>query len=266
MPEKPSHIQSIRKARQDVEGLCKFKRALPVLSPFLRLVGVDVNELKKPLAELDRYREQLEAHTRMLDRFNELFARRGWIVYDGMNTDAATAAIAAAEAGNIDDAEDILVRHYTAEQVAVELRMLAGINAFRPRLRLAELALADYREGRHHACVPVVLAQLDGMVNELGNQGFFSENVNLEAWDSIAAYDGGLNELKSLLFRQRSKTTTESRLTFLTAMASSTGWTSPTIRPSFRRNAGSLSLLQATGHGASSGESKTLLRPHRNRR
>jgi hypothetical protein len=50
---------------------------------------------------------------------------------------------------------------------------------------------------------------LDGMVNELGNLGFFSQNVDLIAWDSIAAQDSGLAELKRLFFKQRSRTTTD---------------------------------------------------------
>ena len=76
-------------------------------------------------------------------------------------------------------------------------------------MRLAKLALVDYREERYHACIPVVLALLDGMVNELGNLGFFSKDVDLTAWDSMAASDSGLNELQQLLFKQRAKTRTE---------------------------------------------------------
>jgi hypothetical protein len=106
-------------------------------------------------------------------------------------------------------AENLLVQHYNADQVAIQLKTLWGIKAFRPRLRLAELALTDYREGRYHASIPVVLALLDGMVNELGNQGFFSQNVDLIAWDSIAAHNRSLAELKRLFFKQRSKTTTD---------------------------------------------------------
>ncbi len=77
-------------------------------------------------------------------------------------------------------------------------------------MRLAELALADYRDRRYHACVPVVLALLDGMVNDLEQHGFFSQAVNLSAWDSFAACSSGLDQLKSVLFRPRKKTTEKS--------------------------------------------------------
>ena len=40
-----------------------------------------------------------------------------------------------------------------------------------PRWHLAQKALIDYREARYHACVPVVLALLDGIVNEAHEKG-----------------------------------------------------------------------------------------------
>jgi hypothetical protein len=73
---------------------------------------------------------------------------------------------------------------------------------------LAQKALTDYCEGRYHACVPVVLALLDGMVSELHEKrrGFFAEEVDLQAWDSIAAHSKGLNVLVSI-FQKGRKTT-----------------------------------------------------------
>lgn len=181
---------------------------MPLLRPFLGLAGVDLSKIDGPLKDMAQLREECDALARMMDRFNELFSARGWIAYDLLNSEAAKAAIAEAEAGNM-EAEEILARHYSADQVAIQLRTLLGLESFRPRMRLAELALIDYREERYHACIPVVLALLDGMGNELGNQGFFSQNVDLAAWDSIAACNSGLNNLKTLLFKPRKKTTEE---------------------------------------------------------
>ncbi|MGV8174391.1 MAG: hypothetical protein ACP5OU_01670 [Methanothrix sp.] len=80
---------------------------------------------------------------------------------------------------------------------------------------MARKALIDYREERYHACIPVVLALLDGMVNEVYQKklnkrcGFFAENVNLLAWDSVAGHSKGLNELARLFRSGRYKTTTD---------------------------------------------------------
>jgi len=208
MPNKPSDIPSFRKVLNELENMSALRAALPVLKPLFSLVGVDSTGIADGLRSLEYAQKEAADLVKTLDRFNELFASRGWIAYDWLNADLAKAAVAAAEGGDMAHAENLLVEHYNPGQVAIQLRTLWGIKAFRPRMRLAELALTDYQEGRYHACIPVVLALLDGMVNELENLGFFSQNVDLIAWDSIAAHDRGLTELKRLLFKQRSKTTT----------------------------------------------------------
>ena len=174
MANKPSDIPSIRKVLDQLEQFSKVKAALPVLKPLLSIAGVDSAALSNSLHSIEDLQKQANQLAHTLDRFNELFAPRGWIAYDLLNTDVAKTAIAAAETGDLVQAENVLVQYYNADQVAVQLNTLWGIKAFRPRLRLAELALADYREGRYHASIPVVLALLDGMVNELANLGFFS--------------------------------------------------------------------------------------------
>ncbi|HEY3444670.1 MAG TPA: hypothetical protein VGK29_28220 [Paludibaculum sp.] len=209
MADKPSEIHSVRKIGKELGQVEQLKKALSVFGPFLRLAGVDLSKIMDPLNDLPKARREFDEFAKVLDRFNDLFAARGWVAYDWLSIEVAKTAIAEAEAGDMDQAEGMLVQHYGADQISLQLRTLMGLASFRPRMRLAELALIDYREGRYHACVPVVLALLDGMVNDLGNLGFFSEHVDLTAWDSIAACDSGINELKTLLFGPRKKTTEE---------------------------------------------------------
>lgn len=90
-----------------------------------------------------------------------------------------------------------------------------GVRAFHSRMELANKALIDYEADRYHACVPVVLALLDGMINEIhGKQkglrrGFSSGEADLEAWDSIAGHSKGLNELKKIFNTGRYSTVAE---------------------------------------------------------
>ena len=84
--------------------------------------------------DMARARSEFEALVKLLDRFNEIFAARGWIAYDWLDTEAAKASIAEAEAGNMDQAEEIPMRHYTADQVAIQLRTLLGLASFQPRM------------------------------------------------------------------------------------------------------------------------------------
>ncbi|HEX8069061.1 MAG TPA: hypothetical protein VF546_03855 [Pyrinomonadaceae bacterium] len=204
-------IPHIKKNLEQVEGVKSLKVAMPFLGPVLKLFGVDVGQMKEALAGTDELERMAEELSSIPDRFNDLFAKRGWIIYDFMNVEVAKAVITKAESGDIDGAEADLVDYYSPETVEWKLRTMLGIKAFHPRMPLAEKALDDYREGRYHACVPVVLALMDGLVNELHEKrrGFFAEEVDLQAWDSIAAHSKGLNALTRIFQTGRYKTTAD---------------------------------------------------------
>src|SRR6266702_1529055 len=178
-------IPSIKKTLDDAKKLKSLKAFMPMLKPLLRLFGVDVNEMQSAFANLDELERQAKELATLPDRFNELFSAQGWIIYDLMNVEVAKAAVTKAESGDVDGAEEDLVAYYAPETVGWLLRMMMGVRPFIARMPLAEKALIDYREERYHACVPVVLALLDGLVNELHEKrrGFFAEGVNLTAWD-----------------------------------------------------------------------------------
>ncbi len=203
-------LPSVKKLLDDIHTLEQFKRALPLLRPVLRLLRVQVEQMEAALAQAEALAGPAHELATLPDRFNEVFASRGWIMYEMMNVEVTRAAVAKATAGDLDGAERDLVDHYDAEQIRHQLIWMGNVKAFRPRLRLAELARVDYVEGRYHACVPVVLALLDGLVNDLGPRGFFAEGVNLEAWDSVAAHSSGLAELAKVLGKPCRKTRSES--------------------------------------------------------
>lgn len=208
-------IPSIKKPLQDLEDLKTIKDTMPLLNPLLKQFGVDTDQIDKELDKIVELETSAEEMASIPDRFNNLFAKRGWIIYDLMNYEVAKEVVKKAEAGDIDGAEKDLVDYYDPEKVKWNLNQMKHVEAFRPRWRLAQKALIDYREERYHACVPVVLALLDGMINELhekgrgSKKGFFAEGVNLEAWDSISAHNKGLEALVNIFRMGRKKTTTE---------------------------------------------------------
>ncbi len=204
-------IPSIKKTLESTRNLASLKHALPTLRPFLRLLGIDVDGIDHALANVDDLTRQVEELARIPDRFNALFASQGWIIYDMMNIEVAKTAIEKVESGDLDGAESVLVDYYNVGTVRWHLMMMKAVAAFRPRIPLAQKALTDYEAERYHACVPVVLALLDGLVNELHakQRGFFADDVDLTAWDSIAAHGQGLNALAGIFKKGRRKTTTE---------------------------------------------------------
>jgi hypothetical protein len=105
-------------------------------------------------------------------------------MYEEMNLQVVKKAIKMADSGDIERADAYLADCYDTDTVQRMLHRIELVEEFRRRLPLAEKALIDYREERYHACVPVVLALIDGMVNELhlkarGERlGFSAKDVN----------------------------------------------------------------------------------------
>jgi hypothetical protein len=206
---------SIKKLVDDAKNFSHVRRAMPILGPVMRLLGVDVDGLNETLSQTTELEREAEEFARVPDEFNEIFADRGWILYDRLNFEVAKAAIQKAKLGDIDSAEADLVAHFNAKTVRFGLMSMQAVTAFRPRMALAQKALVDYGEGRYHACIPVVLALLDGLVNEVHQKargvrrGISADGVDLSAWDSLAAHQKGLNRLLRIVQTGRRKTTTE---------------------------------------------------------
>ena len=211
-PEKPmSQIPQLAELKEQLQNVQSVEKILPLLS----LLGVDTDGMDQQFASLRDLGEQANELALLPDAFNDLLSEKGWIMYDHMNVEVAKSTIKLARQGNIDDAEKHLVDYYTPDIVEWLLRMMWSVKAFHARMPLAEKALQDYKEERYHACVPVVLALLDGMVNEihykrgLPARGFFADGVDLTAWNSLAGHSKGLSVLVRIFQKSRTKTTTD---------------------------------------------------------
>lgn len=210
MEGKPiKNIPSFQKLQKDAENFKAFKKAWPFLRPLFRVLGANTKEIDQALLKVDDLVTQTDKLISIPDEFNSLFSDRGWIMYSLMNVEIATKAIELGKSGTIDEAENLLLEYYTPDRIERELKFMIAVEAFRCRMQLADKALIDFREGRYYSSVLVVLSLLDGMVNDIQQRGFFSQEVDLTAWDSIAAHSNGLQKLVSVLSQSRKKTRTE---------------------------------------------------------
>lgn len=184
---------------------------MPLLGPILNEFGVKTDKIEDALSNIPELDMQTKDIVTIPDRFNNFFAEHGWITYRMMNFDVAKEAVLAAESGNFKGALELILQYYNVETIRFQLKRLNSIIAFRPRMELALKALIDYEEKRYHACVPVILALMDGLVNELhaDRKGISAESTKLEAWDSIAAHSQGLEKLVRITRKGRRKTTNE---------------------------------------------------------
>lgn len=163
-------------------------------------------KLDSVFSDFSKLKEQTEILL-VPDQFNEIFSAHGWIAYESMNFDVMKAAIDFYESEGLVKAEEYLADSYDEETLKWGILRFIGNNDFRKRIRLAELAQEDYLSGRYHACVPLLLSLLDGLVNDVSKHvGFFAGNVDLTAWDCIAAHETGLQTLASILTKGRNKT------------------------------------------------------------
>lgn len=156
--------------------------------------------------EFNKIKKQAEI-LKVPDQFNERFTDLGWIAYESMNMEVMQKVINIHDTVGKDAAENFLADSYDEETLKWGVLRFHGNRDFRKRIRLAELAKEDYIAGRYHACIPLVLSLLDGLVNDVSKHvGFFAENVDLTAWDCIAAHESGLQTLASILTKGRNKT------------------------------------------------------------
>ena len=154
-----------------------------------------------------KFREDLTEISNLIDTFNSTFNSRGWLVYDGLGIRIIRKALELSKAKGIANANDYLVDCYDSVVVEAGIIRLWGIDQFKARLHLIKLAYEDYLCGRYHACIPVLLMMIDGVVADAGNNlGFFSDKSIVTAWDSITGHESGLLAIKSILYASRGKT------------------------------------------------------------
>jgi hypothetical protein len=200
-----------RKALDEADGLIGLAKIAKSLAPVLPKKAREALANFDP-AQFEDARRNMEQLAALPDRFNNVFAERGWVMFEDMNADVALEAVELAEAGKPEESERILVDFWTTDMIRVNIARLKRINAFPARWRLAVDAETLYGQEHYHACTLMVLAVLDGMVQEtcarhLGvNQNFSAEKTVLEAWDSIAGHSTALAELKKLMLSPRKKT------------------------------------------------------------
>lgn len=210
-------IKSFRELESEMNAVSTLKDAFPILKPALKAVGVEVDRIEDMFEEanIDELQQTTNELVTLPDRFNDQFASEGWIFYDMMDFEMTKEAVDKAEAGKMESAEEALVEYYDTETVEKHLNWMKEADAFKPRIELAQKALEDYAEERYHACIPVVLSIMDGMVIdahwEARNQptGMFYGDPDLQAWDSMTAHINGLERLKRVLKENRDDLETE---------------------------------------------------------
>jgi hypothetical protein len=197
---------SYQNFNKNLKGIDTIKNVASLFSFF----GMKNDKLEDAFSTVDDMNNQYELLAKSPDKFNNFFAKRGWIAHESMNFDFMLTCIDLAEKGQIEIAEMELIEFYTSEKMKWLIHQLKGIPEFEIRYNFFQLAYEDTLAQRYHSVVPLLLMMIDGGVNDIDKgKGFFAENTDLTAWDSIAAHSTGLTVLKGILNDSRKKTSNE---------------------------------------------------------
>lgn len=142
------------------------------------------------------------------DQFNELFSKDGWICYGGLSTEILEETVRLGHEKRFNEAHQLLID--SIDKIAIDLILLRCecTKHFDLRIPLLQLLKNDYLEERYHACIPLLLALIDGLANDISaHVGFFAGKSDLELFDSITAHETGLPFLKTIMNSSRTTTT-----------------------------------------------------------
>lgn len=203
MSKKISGNPSYQRLRVEMGQMDEFRKVLMLLDP----MGQQFPDLAQALNRVPELQIQLEDMASLPDEFNNHYSERGWIAYESMESSTLQLAVQLAREGKVDEGESMLVQYYHPEKLKFKINLVRGVKEFGPRMRLIELAMEDYFAGRYHSSIPILLMMIDGVVNDITKDlGLFAENVDVSAWDSIAAHESGLGHLLTLIGKTRKKT------------------------------------------------------------
>ena len=164
------------------------------------------SETAAKLAELKRNADDLVA---ILERFNSDFSSTGWIVHDTLDPSVARRASEILSTEGRDGAESFLVQSYSPDYVRKMSVFFNGAPELRRRIRFIQYALEEYDHARFIGCIPLLLIVIDGAVNESARSGMHSEDLQLDAWDSLVSVEDGIPQLHRIFTAGRYKTREE---------------------------------------------------------
>ena len=177
------------------------------ITNFFKLTKIECSELCSQVNYMDKSFKKLN---NILEQFNNIFISKGWVAYGALDLSLMESCINKAKEYDEDEAEKLLFAHYTNEYIEENLlRMLFQLPAVKLRENLLKLCYEDYINKRYHACIPVLLSIIDGIVCDVVPEQKSGANTNFDVWNSLCHKNGVDVLYKNVIHKTRRKTTTE---------------------------------------------------------
>ena len=146
----------------------------------------------------------------IVDRFYELLGPRNWIFHGSLNLDAMDDLIRL----DAESAEQALIRQYShPETLKFQIQMLNRFESLRARKSLIQKAEQDFAAGRFYSTVLVLIAVMDGFVNDFQTsprRGLHAREASeMHAWDSVVGHHMGLSHSHGTFTKSFRRTSSE---------------------------------------------------------
>lgn len=190
----------------DLPSFVELKRQLAALKALRPLIPrrdrPDVKDLERQLTHLSG----------TVDRFYEVLGERNWVFHEHLSVDRIAEILDSSSTP--DEAERKLIDYYLDREDDPQflLRPTRGFAALRRRMPLIEHAYEDYFAGRYYSTVLVLLAVMDGFVNEFESvrRGLHARRAEeMDAFDSVVAHHLGLSRAHQTFRRMKGATSDE---------------------------------------------------------
>lgn len=159
---------------------------------------------------LKRLKSELDDIVTTVDSFYSVLGPRNWILHESLSLELAKEASREPP----DQAERLLIAHYQdASELQSMINRVRSLPAMRPRLHQIEKAKQDFEEERYYSTVLLLLAVMDGFVNDMNpgrRKGLHTREADeMVAWDSAVGHHQGLTNAHQTFAKGFYKTSDE---------------------------------------------------------
>ena len=162
-----------------------------LFTSFAKKIGINNERLDRIHRAASDALQQSDILT-LPDRFNDAFARKGWIATGSMSTDAMRTALELYEAGKTQQAEDEIIAWLQEDTISRAIERAKRFNKAGNRWHQLREALKLTLEERYWSAVPLILIACDGFASDILGTSPFAKDADLTAFDSIPGHPNSL--------------------------------------------------------------------------
>ncbi len=190
----PTRISRIPSAKRIKAALltAKIARAVTGFLKKLSITNENIESIHNTANDVLRENDILD----LPDRFNDAFSSDGWIATGSMSADTMRHALHRFEAGERQEAEDIILSWFDRDRIALfAINRAKRFNKAASRWDQLQEALKLTFEERYWSAVPLILIACDGFASDVLGSSPFEKDADLTAFDSIAGHPNSLQQM-----------------------------------------------------------------------